>query len=1199
MFQVRNVRVAGGLMAAVMLSSPAGAAVAPDRTSPVAQKEFRHPAFTIQNRVQRVDEQPVAARQGLTDSLADLHASAQTSYLDVRSGRWAALYPVQPLLPGTGDGNAVSWEALGLEAPANFQGWEQASWQAFRSYVESQGSALGIDVRELQQPGRVTVHEDGAIVQIAAPRVFAGVPVRDSYLTAVVNHGNLVLFGANQWGTIRTASRPTVGAEQARAALASYMQPTTASGERRQPSLAYVVLSAGELESLAGADAGYDYRLVWVLSPQFSGDLGTWEALVDAHSGELLAFQDTNQYQSVRRVQGGVQPVSNDGVPPDGVEQAGWPFPFADITTTGGTTFADFGGNLPGCATGSISSTLSGRYVKINDTCGPVNQSSAGNLDFGVSGGTNCTVPAGASLGNTHSARTGYFELTNLIAQAQGQLPNNPWLREQLPANMNINLTCNAFWGGSSVNFYRQGSGCNNTGEIAAIFDHEWGHGMDDNDANGVISNPGEGIADIFMALRLKESCVGRNFHNTNCGGYGDPCTQCTGVREIDFAKRQSGLPHNVTSILSICPASGSLGPCGRETHCESMVYAEALWDYFNRDLPTIMGMSTDTALEVAARTTYIGSGLVGTVYQCVNGTGGCPATAAYPNYVAADDDNGNLADGTPHMAALFSAFNRHGIACPTPAVVVSGCANAPAAAPAVTTTPADRGATLSWTSVPGAVKYRVYRTDGVFGCDFGKILLGETFGTTWTDDGLQNGRQYSYSVAAVGFSNTCLGPMSSCSQVTPAAGAANLSADGSLAAFTLTSGDADPFIDNCEGVSVTLPVTNIGTAAQTNVRIAAVQPLSHPGMPILSTAPGVNLATCGVGSLGFAFRAVDLAADQTIRFRVDYTSDQLSPAVRSTVVALNGTEGNAQFVASQTYDFETNTQGWATTAGTFNRTNAAPGGAGGAGTFYYQSSSSLDNQCDEVVSPSLSLTATSTLSLQNNYNIEPFSAGSWYDRANVGVQPLGGARTVVSPTSGRPYNASGGGGVCGLNNTPGWADVNATWGASGWTSTALGLPATANVPLRLSIKYGTDAGGNGFGFRFDQLTLTDFNLKVADTQTDQCAAGNQPPVAVPDSSNSSTLATVTIDVLANDTDPNAGQCLRIASVTNPANGSVQVNYNSCVTRDTVTYTPSLTCGLPCSDSFQYTVTDQNGGTATTTVSVSQQPVELQGFKVE
>ena len=43
-------------------------------------------------------------------------------------------------------------------------------------------------------------------------------------------------------------------------------------------------------------------------------------------------------------------------------------------------------------------------------------------------------------------------------------------------------------------------------------------------------------------------------------------------------------------------------------------------------------------------------------------------------NLLAADDDNGNLADGTPHMTAIHAAFNRHNIACATPAPVNSGC---------------------------------------------------------------------------------------------------------------------------------------------------------------------------------------------------------------------------------------------------------------------------------------------------------------------------------------------------------------------------------------------------------------------------------------------------------------------------------------------------------------------------------------------
>ena len=125
MFETRTMRLAGGLLAA-LVASPAVAAVAPDRTAPVASKEFRHAAFHIANRVQRVDELHVASRQGLTDALADLHASAQTSYLDVRSGRWATLYPAEPLLPGTGSGNSVTWESLGLAEPRDARGWEQA-----------------------------------------------------------------------------------------------------------------------------------------------------------------------------------------------------------------------------------------------------------------------------------------------------------------------------------------------------------------------------------------------------------------------------------------------------------------------------------------------------------------------------------------------------------------------------------------------------------------------------------------------------------------------------------------------------------------------------------------------------------------------------------------------------------------------------------------------------------------------------------------------------------------------------------------------------------------------------------------------------------------------------------------------------------------------------------------------------------------
>ena len=108
------------------------------------------------------------------------------------------------------------------------------------------------------------------------------------------------------------------------------------------------------------------------------------------------------------------------------------------------------------------------------------------------------------------------------------------------------------------MNFFRSalGQGCRNTGEIAAIFDHEWGHGVDNNGVNPSIANPGEAIADMYAMLRLDVSCIGRGFFTTDmCGGYGDGCIGtpatggCTGVRDIDYAQHRCDTPHTISWI--------------------------------------------------------------------------------------------------------------------------------------------------------------------------------------------------------------------------------------------------------------------------------------------------------------------------------------------------------------------------------------------------------------------------------------------------------------------------------------------------------------------------------------------------------------------------------------------------------------------------------------------------------------------------
>jgi hypothetical protein len=534
-------------------------------------------------------------------------------------------------------------------------------------------------------------------------------------------------------------------------------------------------------------DGAYDFRLVWVVNATISGDMGTWEGLVDAISGDLLAFEDKNHYAS-RRMVGGVYPVSNDQRPPDGQEQAGWPMPFANVTIGPNTIFTNSGGSL-GCSTGNATTTLSGQFVRMNDNCGAINETAAADFDLGTSAGTDCTVPAGHSAGDTHSSRSGFYELNRLIEQAKGYLPGNAWLGNQLTSNMNLNQTCNAFWNGATVNFYRDlNSTCRNTGEIAAIFDHEWGHGLDDNGTNGNISSPGESIADIHATLRLNNSCVGRGFRkNSVCGGYGDPCTGtaatgCTGVRDADFALHVSGQPHGITWIRTGanggagCGAGPQTGPCGRETHCEGQTVSEIAWDLQFRDLRAApFNFDANTALELTTRLFYLGAETVTSWYTCAAGcetagTCGCGATGGYLLVLAADDDNGNLNDGTPHMQAIRTAFNRHQMACNTPAQANSGCAGGPTGAATVTATAGVDSVGLSWTAVPNASRYFVYRTEGQQQCAFGKVKVGDVTTTTFNDTGLLSGRQYSYMVLPVGSNTSCFGRASNCANATPLA---------------------------------------------------------------------------------------------------------------------------------------------------------------------------------------------------------------------------------------------------------------------------------------------------------------------------------------------------------------------------------------------------------------------------------------------
>jgi fibronectin type 3 domain-containing protein len=122
------------------------------------------------------------------------------------------------------------------------------------------------------------------------------------------------------------------------------------------------------------------------------------------------------------------------------------------------------------------------------------------------------------------------------------------------------------------------------------------------------------------------------------------------------------------------------------------------------------------------------------TSYQVRRG-GTLLATTATPGYVDSAVSNGTTYSYTVVAVGPSSSSAPTAAVTATPAAAVAG---APTGLSGVA---GDRIATLTWTAVPSATSYKLYR-DGV--------LVASPTGTTFTDSALTNGVTYAYTVSAV-----------------------------------------------------------------------------------------------------------------------------------------------------------------------------------------------------------------------------------------------------------------------------------------------------------------------------------------------------------------------------------------------------------------------------------------------------------------
>ncbi len=199
--------------------------------------------------------------------------------------------------------------------------------------------------------------------------------------------------------------------------------------------------------------------------------------------------------------------------------------------------------------------------------------------------------------------------------------PSHPWLGVQVPATVELETgACNAFYSSGTINFFVGYEGyCNNTGRIADVIHHELGHGIHHYilAAGTFAGDISEGSSDYVSATINDDPALAPEFY------VGSPW-----LRELATDK---AYPEDYVG----------------EVHEDGLIWGSFLWN-LREDWAAAYG--EDSGVERADLL------FLGALEQ------GPTLTDAYEAVVLADDDNGDLSDGTPHACELLESLDHHGL---------------------------------------------------------------------------------------------------------------------------------------------------------------------------------------------------------------------------------------------------------------------------------------------------------------------------------------------------------------------------------------------------------------------------------------------------------------------------------------------------------------------------------------------------------
>jgi len=672
--------------------------------------------------------------------------------------------------------------------------------------------------------------DDGRLWQIGFRVELGGVPVTSAQVSFRLNAGRLVQLGqaglADNLEIMDVAPRLDAAAISARAEseLAALLDAADEVEALGAPSLEVLQTSPHPWRFDGEAGAGLQYRLAWRTTLQRRGAIETWVMLHDAVTGERLFVFDSNRYLCPApstpqgRVTGGIfaGPIETTPETVHGI-------PIAAVTN-GDEMTTDLNGVFPYTLGQAASTTLSGPFFDMEcQGCDTPAQAyaitqSPGPLELGVGGNND----SGNGI-STRAERNTFYHVNIFRHMASTHLSDaavGGFFTRSMLATVNIDDACNAFFAGN-INFFHAAGGCNNTGEIADVIGHEWGHALDAATAVG-LADPGmsEGFADVVAWHETHDPRMSPFFYMGSPGGIRNADENVAGVRTWG-------------AVDSWCP--------GREVHCLGEIYSQPWWDLARllRQRAVDAGGTDAAGWFLSERLFFQHAPFADTM----DPTG---ANNMYDALELVDDDDGNLLNGIPDGTEINVAFSHHEFVSATPATDSPDCVPPPA--PALSLVPSQDPATtnwqmsLSWTAVPGAQEYRVFRNETGWG---GEIEVARVMapGLSFRDDNVADGLTYRYRVMAF-LPDGCFSIGETLqSATTPVRLVMGLE---SFVVDDVTAGNGNGFAEPGETLTIQVSARNLSGASMTGVIATLSSP--HPGVVVQQATQ--SLGNMPVGAL-------------------------------------------------------------------------------------------------------------------------------------------------------------------------------------------------------------------------------------------------------------------------------------------------------------------------------------------------------------